>query len=195
MAGTAVRTVYAERARQLHSDHEGRGHMSRGTPAAQRLTALLEPVVSGSGYDLEAVSVTQAGRRSIVRVVVDGDDGVSLDAVADLSRRVSEALDADDAVLGAAPYTLEVTSPGVDRPLTLPRHWRRNAGRLVSAQRAGQPVTGRIVEADDARVVLDIGGSPVEVPYADLGPGAVQVEFSRRDPDGSDEVTGAEVES
>jgi ribosome maturation factor RimP len=171
--------------------------MSRGTPAAQheRLTALLEPVVSAAGYDLEAVSVAQAGRRSIVRVVVDGDGGVSLDAVADVSRRVSEALDADDAVLGAAPYTLEVTSPGVDRPLTLPRHWRRNTGRLVSVQHGGRPVTGRIVEADDARVVLDVDGTPVEVPYADLGAGTVQVEFSRRDPDGSDDVAGAEVES
>jgi ribosome maturation factor RimP len=171
--------------------------MNRGTPAAhrERLTALLEPVVSAAGYDLEALSVSQAGRRSIVRVVVDGDDGVNLDAVAEVSRLVSDALDADDAVLGAAPYTLEVTSPGVDRPLTLPRHWRRNAGRLVSAQRGGQPLSGRIVEADDARVVLDVDGSPVEVAYAELGPGAVQVEFSRRDPDGSDEVTGAEVES
>jgi ribosome maturation factor RimP len=171
--------------------------MSRGTPAAQRerLTALLEPVVSAAGYDLEALTVAQAGRRSVVRVVVDGDDGVSLDAIADVSRRVSEALDAADAVLGAAPYTLEVTSPGVDRPLTLPRHWRRNAGRLVSVPRGGQPVVGRIVEADDSRVVLDVDGAPVEVAYRDLGPGSVQVEFSRRDPDGSDEVTGAEVES
>jgi ribosome maturation factor RimP len=152
-------------------------------------------VVAAAGYDLETLSVSQAGRRSIVRVVVDGDDGVSLDAVADVSRRVSEALDADDSVLGPAPYTLEVTSPGVDRPLTLPRHWRRNAGRLVSVQLGGEPVTARIAEADDARVVLDVDGTPVEAPYADLGAGTVQVEFSRRDPAGSDEAEGAEVES
>ncbi|HEV7756046.1 MAG TPA: ribosome maturation factor RimP [Mycobacteriales bacterium] len=171
--------------------------MSRGTPAAQRerLIALLGPVVSAAGYDLDTLSVAQAGRRSIVRVVVDGDDGVSLDAIADVSRQVSEVLDADDAVLGSAPYTLEVTSPGVDRPLTLPRHWRRNAGRLVSAQHGGQPLTGRIVEADDARVVLDVDGTRVEAPYADLGSGSVQIEFSRRDPAGSDEATGAEEES
>jgi ribosome maturation factor RimP len=171
--------------------------MSRGTPAAQgeRLTALLEPVVSAAGYDLETVSVTRAGRRSVVRVVVDGDAGVSLDGVAEVSRGVSEALDADDDVLGPAPYTLEVTSPGVDRPLTLPRHWRRNAGRLVSVQHGGAPVTGRIVEADDARVVLDVDGREVEATYDALGPGTVQVEFSRRDPDGGPETDEAGLDA
>jgi ribosome maturation factor RimP len=171
--------------------------MSRGSPAAtrERLAALLDPVVAATGYDLEAVTVTQAGRRSVVRVVVDADGGVSLDAVADISRGVSEALDADDSVMGSAPYTLEVTSPGVDRPLTLPRHWRRNTGRLVSAQVGGRPVTGRILEADDARVVLETDRGHLEAAYADLGPGTVQVEFSRRDPDGSGEDTGEEVES
>jgi ribosome maturation factor RimP len=171
--------------------------MSRGSPAAarERLTALLDPVVAAAGYDLEAVTVTQAGRRSIVRVVVDGDDGVSLDAVAEVSRGVSEVLDAEDVVMGPTPYTLEVTSPGVDRPLTLPRHWRRNAGRLVAVQLGGKSVTGRIVSADDTRVVLEVDDRPVEAAYAELGPGKVQVEFSRRDPDGSDDATGEEVES
>ncbi|HEV7826018.1 MAG TPA: ribosome maturation factor RimP [Mycobacteriales bacterium] len=157
--------------------------MSRGTSAQrERLTALLEPVVSAAGYDLEAVTVTPAGRRSVVRVVVDGDEGVSLDAVAEVSRGVSEALDADDEVLGAAPYTLEVTSPGVERPLTLPRHWRRNAGRLVAVRVGDRDVTGRIVRADDAGVVLDTGSEQVEAPYGEVGSGSVQVEFSRRDP-------------
>ncbi|HEY0486978.1 MAG TPA: ribosome maturation factor RimP [Mycobacteriales bacterium] len=173
--------------------------MSRGVPApadrGERLTALLGPVVAAAGYDLEAVTVTQAGRRSVVRVVVDGDEGVSLDAVAEVSRGVSEALDADDDVLGAAPYTLEVSSPGVERPLTRPRHWRRNAGRLVAVRLGDRQVTGRIAEADEARVVLDVDGAPVEAPYAELGPGSVQLEFSRRDPEGPDEVTGEGVES
>jgi ribosome maturation factor RimP len=168
--------------------------MSRGSPR-ERLIALLDPVVAAVGYDLEAVTVSQAGRRSIVRVVVDGDDGVSLDAVAEVSRGVSEALDADGDVLGAAPYTLEVTSPGVDRPLTLPRHWRRNAGRLVEVRHGDRSVTGRVVEADETRVVLEVEGQSVEAPYAELGPGSVQVEFSRRDPDGSDDVTGEEADS
>jgi ribosome maturation factor RimP len=175
--------------------------MSRGTPAGQRerLSALLEPVVSATGYDLEAVSVTQAGRRSVVRVIVDGDEGVSLDAVAEISQSVSAALDADDSAMGSAPYTLEVSSPGIERPLTLPRHWRRNTGRLVSVRHGDTEVTGRIVEADDARVVLDVDGRAVEAPYAELGPGSVQVEFSRRESaDGASETgltTGEEVES
>jgi ribosome maturation factor RimP len=167
--------------------------MSRDSPR-ERLTALLDPVVAAAGYDLEAVTVSQAGRRSIVRVVVDGDDGVNLDAVAEVSRSVSDALDAGD-VLGAAPYTLEVTSPGVDRPLTLPRHWRRNTGRLVAVRHGDRSVTGRVLEADEVRVVLEVEGQSVEAPYAELGPGSVQVEFSRRDPDGSDDVTGEEADS
>lgn len=164
--------------------------MSRGVPGGQRerLTALLEPVVSAAGYDLEAVDVSKAGRRSVVRVVVDGDGGVSLDGVAAISQSVSAALDADDAVLGAAPYTLEVTSPGVDRPLTLPRHWRRNSGRLVTVRRDAESLTGRVVEADDARVVFEVDGRTVEAPYDTLGPGTVQVEFSRRD-DGAEPAT------
>ena len=81
--------------------------------------------------DLESVRVSVAGRRRLLRVVVDSDHGVSLDDAADVSRDVSAALlDATD-VIGDVPYTLEVSSPGVDRPLTEPRHWRRAAGRLV----------------------------------------------------------------
>ena len=97
------------------------------------LRALLAPVVEGLGLDLEDVEVTAAGRRRRVCVVVDRDGGIDLDAVADVSKSVSDVLDASDA-LGSAPYVLEVTSPGVDRPLTQPRHWRRARGRLVSCR-------------------------------------------------------------
>src|SRR3954468_24237916 len=102
---------------------------SRGThkpdPATVRLTEWVGPVVAGAGYDLEELVVTPAGRRSVVRVVVDRDEGVTLDDIADVSRAVSAALDDNDGDLGPTPYVLEVTSPGVDRPLTDPRHWRR----------------------------------------------------------------------
>jgi len=145
----------------------------------QRVRDVLEPVVAGAGYDLEDVTVTAAGRRSVVRVVVDRDGGLDLDAVADISRVVSEVLDADD-VTGEMPYTLEVSSPGVDRPLTEPRHWRRAAGRLVrAAVREEKDVTGRVVSADDAGVTFDVDGSQRTVAYDVLGPGKVQVEFSR----------------
>ena len=93
------------------------------------IRVLLAPVVAAHGVDLEAVSVSRAGSRSVVRVVVDRDGGLDLDGVAEVSRTVNAALDAvgDDVIHGS--FVLEVTTPGVDRPLTEPRHWRRAAGR------------------------------------------------------------------
>jgi ribosome maturation factor RimP len=153
----------------------------------QRVREVVEPVVSGAGYDLEDVTVTAAGRRSVVRVVVDRDGGLDLDAVAEVSRVVSDALDADDPT-GDAPYTLEVSSPGVDRALTEQRHWRRATGRLVKATvRDDKDVTGRVVSADDSGVTFDVDGSPRTVPYDALGAGKVQVEFSRPGASGDDE--------
>jgi ribosome maturation factor RimP len=144
------------------------------TISRDRVRSTLSPVVSAAGFDLEDVAVTAAGRRSVIRVVVDRDGGVDMDAVAEVARVVSDALDATD-VTGDAAYTLEVTSPGVDRPLTEPRHWRRAVGRLVVAG----PVSGRVVAADDEAVTFDVDGVEQVLPYADLAPGHVQVEFGR----------------
>ncbi|MFD0823868.1 ribosome maturation factor RimP, partial [Micromonospora zhanjiangensis] len=113
-----------------------RGERTGGDLTARRLRlrAVIEPVVTAAGCDLEDLTVSRAGRRHVVRVVIDADGGVSLDAVADVSRAVSQALDRAeeaDGDLVAGEYQLEVGSRGVDRPLTLPRHWRRNVGRLV----------------------------------------------------------------
>jgi ribosome maturation factor RimP len=135
-------------------------------------------VVTEAGYDLEDVTVAAAGRRSLVRVVVDADGGVDLDAVAEVSRAVSATLDEDDGAL-AGSYVLEVSSPGVDRPLTEPRHWRRAAGRLVATTIDGAPVTGRITSVTDTGVTLDGRGEPQTVPWDALGRGRVQVEFGR----------------
>lgn len=148
-----------------------------------RLLPLLEPVVAATGADLEDVTVTQAGRRSVVRVVVDRDGGVSLDDVAEVSRVAAEALDAldqqDPSALGGS-YVLEVTSPGVDRPLTAPRHWRRAQGRLVQAVlRSGDSVTGRLLDSDEAGAVLDADGAQRRIGYDDVVRALVQVEFSR----------------
>jgi ribosome maturation factor RimP len=162
--------------------------------ARQQLLDLLGPIVSGAGYDLEDLAVTAAGRRSLIRVVVDRDGGIDLDAVAVLSRAVSAALDADggDTVALASAYVLEVSSPGVDRPLTEPRHWRRSVGRLVKTQVRGQAVTARVLGADDDGVQLDIKGISREVDWSGLGKGSVQVEFSRPgEPDLDDEPTVA----
>ena len=153
--------------------------------ATPRVLALLEPVVRDAGYDLEDLTVSAAGKRSVVRLLVDKDGGITLDDVADVSRLVSDALDAadeqDPTLLGTS-YVLEVSSPGVDRPLTEPRHWRRNLGRLVKASlRDGTTADGRITAVDDAGVTLD---EQRRLPWAELARGAVQVEFNRtEDPD------------
>ena len=148
-----------------------------------RIADVIRPVVAAAGMDLESVRVTAAGRRRLLRVVVDSDRGVSLDDAAAVSRELSAALDTV-AVMGDFPYTLEVSSPGVDRPMTDPRHWRRAVGRLVQVtvtDSAGSgSVTGRIVSADADGVTLDVEGDPKtprRFPYAVLGPGAIQVEF------------------
>ncbi len=146
-----------------------------------RLREVIEPVAAGGGYDLEELSVVRMGRRYVVRVTVDRDGGVGLDAVADLSRAISAALDDAEASGGefiAGEYQLEVSSPGVDRPLVAPRHWRRNVGRLVTVSVAGRPVTARIEAADDTGVTLS-GSGPH--PYAELGRGRIEVEFARID--------------
>ncbi|WP_409331515.1 ribosome maturation factor RimP [Trujillonella humicola] len=178
----------------------------RTDPAAARLTGWIQPIVDAAGYDLEELVVTPAGRRSVVRVVVDRDEGVSLDDVAEVSRAVSAALDANDGELGRAPYVLEVTSPGVDRPLTEQRHWRRNTGRLVTVAvgpaGAAEQVTGRVLEvgADGVTLAVEAPGKPGarkrppterQVPWAELGAGRVQVEFGRsgaRDEDPTDDA-------
>ena len=105
-----------------------------GDRSADALSEALEAPLAALGLDLEAVELTRAGQRRLLRVAIDQDGGVTLDDVADATREVSRVLDAPDssALMGGQPYTLEVSSPGTDRPLRLPRHWRRNRGRLVT---------------------------------------------------------------
>jgi ribosome maturation factor RimP len=141
--------------------------------------ALVGPLAD-QGLDVEAVEVTPAGKRRVLRVAVDKDGGVTLDDVADATRAVSEVLDASD-VMGEMPYTLEVTSRGVDRPLTLPRHWRRNTDRLVKVTLVeGGTVTGRITTSDDNGVTLDVDGSTRELSYDEVAKALVQIEFNRK---------------
>jgi ribosome maturation factor RimP len=157
-----------------------------GDLAAQRarLREVIAPVVEAAGYDLEELSVSRAGRRHVLRIIVDGDGGVSLDAVADLSREISAALDAAEDTGGEfseREYVLEVSSPGVDRPLTQPRHWRRNIGRLVTVTAGERQLTGRLVGADETGITLEIAGERHGWRYPELGPGRVQIEFGRLD--------------
>ena len=162
------------------------GSGASGDLAAQRarLREVIGPVVESAGYDLEELSVSRAGRRHILRITVDSDTGVSLDAVADLSREISVALDAAEesgSEFSEREYVLEVSSPGVDRPLTQPRHWRRNIGRLIAVSAGERQITGRLVGADETGVVLEVGGERHGWRYPDLGPGRVQIEFGRLD--------------
>ena len=175
------------------------GRVPGPMPEPADLARVLEPVIQAAGMDLESVRVSPAGRRRLLRLVVDADGGLGLDAIAAVSREVSARLDASGA-MGEVPYTLEVSSPGVDRPLTEPRHWRRAQGRLVSAPlavaggdgpgrveppRRPPTIQGRILVAGDTSVTLDIDGDQVELDYAELGPGQVQVEFGRADAGGT----------
>lgn len=154
------------------------------TPQAQALVSVLAPVVAAAGAELEDVSVKPAGKRSLVRVIVDsaGDDDLDLDAVAAVSRAVDEALEALDEKQLPGAYTLEVSTPGVDRPLTEERHWRRAVGRLVDVRRDGvADVVGRVRSVDGGAATLEVKGHDVVVPLADVRKAVVQVEFSRRD--------------
>lgn len=153
------------------------------------LLAVVGPVVESLGLDLEALDVQAAGKRRRVCVVVDRDGGIDLDGIAETSRAVSDALDASDA-MGDDRYTLEVTSPGIDRPLTLPRHWRRNVTRRVRVHLAdGTTADARIKDADDDGVTLAVdtpSGAEAQdrrLAWSELARGEVQIEFRRPEKD------------
>jgi ribosome maturation factor RimP len=155
-----------------------RGHTQDAT--RDRITAAVSEPLGALGLDVEAVELTPAGKRRLLRVAVDRDGGVTLDDIAEATREVSKAIDDTDA-MGEAPYTLEVTSRGVDRPLTMPRHWRRNHDRLVKVTTTGgETLTGRIGASDEDRVTLDVSGQPRSIGYDEVAKALVQVEFNRR---------------
>ena len=154
----------------------------QGSPdITDRLAGLLAAPIEALGLDLEAVDLSKAGKRSVLRVAVDRDGGVDLDDIAAATSEVSRTLDDTD-VMGGGSYTLEVSSPGVDRPLTLPRHWRRNAARLVKITLAdGTELTGRIGATDEAGAELDVDGTTRRVEFADVAKARIQIEFKRHD--------------
>ncbi|WP_405057924.1 ribosome maturation factor RimP [Kribbella sp. NBC_01505] len=150
------------------------------------LEKFLQPIVAQFGCDLEETDIVPVGKRRLLRVLIDRDGGINLDDVADVTRAISKALDENDKLMGASAYTLEVSSPGVDRPLTLPRHWRRNTTRLVAVTLTnGQKLTGRIKTASDEAAELDVKGKLRSVAYGDVEKAKVQIEFNR--PAGNDE--------
>ena len=154
---------------------------------SERVERVLTPVINDRGLDLESVDVQPAGRRRLVRVLVDREGGISLDDVAALSHELSTILDESDA-MGEQPYVLEVSSPGVDRPLTLPRHWRRARGRLVKASLLdGEVLEGRVIATTESDATLAIDdsasgrsgtGVSLTVLFRDVQIARVSVEFS-----------------
>lgn len=143
----------------------------------EQILQILEPIASNMGLDLEDVEIKSAGKHSIVQVTIDKDGGINLDEVAQISNQISEALDAKD-ILGEKPYTLEVGSPGIDRALTLPRHWRRNNGRLVKINFGSNTEIGRILESDDEKVSLEVKGKTRSINFDKIDKAFIQVEFN-----------------
>jgi ribosome maturation factor RimP len=149
---------------------------------ANNLTDLLTPVVTGTGFVLEEVTVTPVGKRRLVSVVIDREaSNPSLDEVTIVSKEISAILDTYSQ-MGEMPFTLEVTTPGVDRPLTLPRHWKKNVGRLVKiTPKEGEKYLGRITEVLENEVKLDLGKGLINVNFGDVSRAQIEVEFNRKE--------------
>ena len=148
----------------------------------EELTKLLSPIVAQFGLDLDDLHLSKAGKRRVLEIVLDGDDGVNLDQVAEVSRAVSEYLDSTE-IMGEMAYLLEVGSRGVGRPLTKPSHWRRNVGRLVEVSGNAINVTGRIVDFQDPNVTLEVEGKNQVVDISTISRAMIEVEFNRKSND------------
>jgi len=153
----------------------------------QTLIAMLAPVVVPLGLEIDHIDVLKAGQRQLIRVTVDGDgpygQGPDMDQIAAATRAVSAAL--DEAITDPRPYVLEVSSRGVEAPLTTTAHYRRNAGRLVALQmKDGANLTARIVSISDQTVdVVTEDGSALSIALSDIVKAVVQVEFNRSEED------------
>jgi len=150
-----------------------------------QITELIEPAVSAQGFFLEEVQLVSPGKHRIVTCIVDGEVALNLDQVTSVSRAISELLD-ESPIMGDTAFTLEVTSPGIDRPLTKPRHFAKNQDRLLKVTKSdGEVVTGRILSNTDNAVTLTVevkkDTAEVVIAYADIKRAVVEVEFNRKD--------------
>ncbi|QES47945.1 ribosome maturation factor RimP [Streptomyces venezuelae] len=162
------------------------------TPQSDRLRGLLEPLVAAKDLDLEDIEVSRAGKRRMLRIIVDSDSGVELDTCAELSREISDALDENDA-MGEDEYVLEVSSPGADRPLTEHRHYVRATGRLVKfqlspeAEQGAGELVARILGVDEDGLDLEVPGvkgrkaTARRIAFTDIAKARVEIEFNRKD--------------
>jgi ribosome maturation factor RimP len=146
------------------------------------IESLVAPVAAAHSLEVDRIEVLTAGKRSVVRIFLDGDGpkgrGPSLDDIASATRAISAAFDDADVTRGR-PYTLEVSSRGVTRPLTEPQHFRRNTGRLVAIDAAGEQLIGRLLSVDETTVELDVDGQPRRVLLDTITRAVVQIELNR----------------
>jgi ribosome maturation factor RimP len=151
----------------------------------QAITDLISPAVSEAGFFLEEVQIASPGSHRIITCVVDGQTPLNLDQVTVASRLISELLDTAE-FMGDTAFTLEVTSPGVDRPLTHPRHWRKNLTRLIKVTLLdGSTTIGRLTEFNESYAILveNIKGRIKEhsIAFADIKRAVVEIEFNRKE--------------
>ena len=146
------------------------------------LTEILTPAVTHAGFLLEEVTVTPIGKRRLVAVVVDCEDRhPSLDEVTVVSKEVSSILD-NYSQMGEMPFTLEVTTPGIDRPLTLSRHWKKNVGRLVKiTPKVGEKYIGRIHSIAEGKIRIEVKGKMNDISLDDISRAQIEVEFNRKE--------------
>ena len=150
---------------------------------AQEIRSAITSAVELNGLILEEVLITAPGNRRLITCVVDSIGRINLDEVTVASKEIAAILDGAE-FLGETPFTLEVTSPGVDRPLTEPRHWLKNVGRLVrSVMVNGEVVSGRVDAVHDESVCVIISGKvakKIELPFVEIKRAQVEIEFNRK---------------
>jgi len=142
-------------------------------PLNDEISAAIRPIIEATGNYLEELSITSAGKVKILTVIIDSDAHLNLDQVTAVTKEISEVIEALPE-LGDGAFTLEVTSPGLDRPLTKPRHWRKNLDRLVKIiMTSGQELTGRIGEVTETTVLVD----SEKVSFEDIKRAVLEIEF------------------
>ena len=149
-----------------------------------QISELINPALQDAGFYLEDINLVSPGNHRIITVIVDGDSALNLDQVTEASKLVSALVD-EAPFMGDAPFTLEVTSPGIDRPLTLPRHFAKNVTRVLKVTKSdGAVVTGRIASSSDVDVTLSVTEKKdvkeVVIPIADIKRAVVEIEFNRK---------------
>ena len=139
------------------------------------ISAVLKPL----GVDLDDLTLSKAGSRKVLDVVVDADDPIDLDRLAEISQIVSNSLDETD-IMGSASYVMEVGTRGVGRPLTKPAHWRRNVGRIVKISGDAGSTSGRIISFEDPVVVVNVKGQARKFDISTISRAVIDVEFARQ---------------